>query len=317
MSNRDTQLTVLMSVRNGEPYVRESVQSILRQTYEDYLFLIVDNASDDRTPEIVESFRDPRVRLIQLEKDIGQTAALNLGLGMTRSPYIARIDADDVSHPTRLEKQMAYARAHPDTALIGTWTTIIGPDGSPIAEKETSTDPDVLMEALLFRNVFAHSSVMFARAAVSELGGYPTHARYAQDYALWLEVTLRHPTAILPQFLVSIRRHDEQVGRSGLSSERVRDPMVLIDNILSRPDLPSSLLNLKNKARARASLRYAAGLREEGRWSQAFVELGRGLMLDAPGLLGKESAVYIAQTVLGMRGYEWICSARRRRPMGT
>ena len=66
MSNRDTQLTVLMSVRNGEPYVRESVQSILRQTYEDYLFLIVDNASDDRTPEIVESFRDPRVRLIQL-----------------------------------------------------------------------------------------------------------------------------------------------------------------------------------------------------------------------------------------------------------
>ena len=312
MSTPARPLTVLMSVRNGEPYVEDAVKSILGQTDGDFEFLVVDNASTDGSREIIQSFGDHRIRLVVLSEDVGQAAALNLGLEMTASRYIARMDADDVSQASRLESQMGFLRDNPEVALLGSWTRIIGADGEHVVDRRTPTDSDALHGELLFRNVFAHSSVVFSREAVMALGGYPMHARAAQDYALWLEIALRHRMAIIPEFLVSIRKHTAQAGRSALSSDRIRDPMVLLEDILARPDFPEALNGLKQKARARANLRYAAGLREEGRWPRAFVELGRGVLLDAPGAVANDSVAYIAQTLLGTRGYDWVCRTRRK-----
>ena len=305
-------LTVLMSVRNGEPFIEEAVRSILDQTYGDFEFLVLDNASTDRSREIINSLDDSRIRLIALENDVGQTAALNLGLEQISSRYVARMDADDVSHPTRFEKQMGYLAKNETVALLGSWTRIIGSVGEHIVDRCPPTDSAEFQTEILFRNVFAHSSVIFSRETVESRGGYPLHARYAQDYALWLEIALSEHTAVIPEFLVSIRKHEGQVGRSGLSSERVRDPILLLEDILARPDLPRHIRDLKRKVLARANLRYAAGLREEGRLSRALVELGRGLLLDAPGSVENDSATYIAQTVLGPRGFDWLCRTRRK-----
>ena len=100
------QLTVLMTVYNGSPFLRTAIDSILNQTYADFCFLIVDDASTDDSREIVRSYKDPRIQLVCLEHNVGQTAALNIGLRQATTPWIARMDADDYSGPTRFEEQM-------------------------------------------------------------------------------------------------------------------------------------------------------------------------------------------------------------------
>src|SRR3989338_9985680 len=99
-------LTILMAVHNGAPYLRVAMDSILRQTYCTFRFLIVDDASGDDPRQLIGSYADPRVELLALERNVGQTAALNTGLHSCTSPWIARMDADDYSAPTRLEDQM-------------------------------------------------------------------------------------------------------------------------------------------------------------------------------------------------------------------
>src|SRR5262245_42010821 len=104
-------LTVLMAVRNGGSYLRPAVASILGQTYPDFEFLIVDDASTDETVEVIRSYRDRRIRLITLEQNIGQTAALNRGLSEVATEWIARMDADDYSAPDRFQMQMERIKA--------------------------------------------------------------------------------------------------------------------------------------------------------------------------------------------------------------
>ena len=100
-------LTVLMAVYNGERFLRTAVDSILNQTHSDFRFLVVDDASTDSTPELLRRIRDPRLEVFRLDQNVGQTAALNIGLRRAATPYIARMDADDYSAPHRLERQMS------------------------------------------------------------------------------------------------------------------------------------------------------------------------------------------------------------------
>jgi glycosyltransferase involved in cell wall biosynthesis len=102
------ELTVLMTVYNGEAYLRETIDSILNQTYKDFKFLILDNASTDSSREIIRSYNDPRIELAALPENIGQAAALNKGLDMIDTPLVARMDADDISLPHRLTREWVY-----------------------------------------------------------------------------------------------------------------------------------------------------------------------------------------------------------------
>ena len=104
-------VTVLMTVHNGGPYLRTAIHSVLAQTYRDFRFLIVDDASSDDTRDIIRSYDDPRVELMVLPQNVGQTAALNLGLRHAASPWIARMDADDYAAPSRLEEQLGALKS--------------------------------------------------------------------------------------------------------------------------------------------------------------------------------------------------------------
>jgi len=119
--NSDPQVTILMTVYNESRWVRTSVDSMLAQTYHDFHFLIVDDASTDDTREIIRSYDDPRIELVSLEKNVGQTAALNVGLKLVKTPWIARMDADDFSPPKRLETEMRTLEADPGLDCVGTW----------------------------------------------------------------------------------------------------------------------------------------------------------------------------------------------------
>lgn len=107
-------VSVLMPVHNGAAYLRPAVESILAQTFTDFEFIIVDDNSSDETAAIIRSFSDPRIRLLQASERLRICRALNLGLDYATGRFVARMDADDLSRPRRLERQVAYqiGRAH-------------------------------------------------------------------------------------------------------------------------------------------------------------------------------------------------------------
>src|SRR4051794_29608800 len=114
-------VTVLLAVYNGERYLREAIDSILGQTFQDFEFLIINDGSTDSTREIILSYHDPRIRLVDNEDNIGQTRSLNRGLALAAGQFVARQDADDISEPERLASQVAFLEIHPEVVLLGTW----------------------------------------------------------------------------------------------------------------------------------------------------------------------------------------------------
>ena len=115
-----------MPAYNAEKYINEAIDSILAQTFTDFEFIIIDDGSTDSTCAIVESYSDSRIRFFKNEHNLGVAATLNRGLDLARGEYIARMDADDISLPTRFEKQAAYMDSHPDVVVCGTGVECFG-----------------------------------------------------------------------------------------------------------------------------------------------------------------------------------------------
>jgi glycosyltransferase involved in cell wall biosynthesis len=215
-------ITVLMSVHNGLPYVAEAVDSVLAQTFSDFEFLILDDASTDGTGDYLRSLSDPRIRLILLPDNIGLTAALNFGLRDARGEYIARQDADDRSHPRRLELQYSHLQMHPNCAVVGAQASMIDGRGRPQGRKNFPLTHRGICFAHLFDNALAHSAVTFRKAAVEALAGYDEDWLASQDYELWSRVSARHELANLPQRLVTLRVLAQSITRQHKRPELIR-----------------------------------------------------------------------------------------------
>ena len=224
MSSPRPELTVLMTVRNGEPYLHEAVQSILTQTFRDFRFLVLDNASTDNSREVIRGFNDGRIELVELPEDIGQTAALNRGLQMIETPWVARMDADDVSLPGRLEMQMSYLREHPGIVLLGTGVRRIDGSGRTLREVKVAVDDVELRWRLLVHSGgFAHSAVVFHAGAAIKAGGYPEELRHAQDYGLWCCMARSGRIANIPDRLVFVREHGSNVTEPARAEKEIRE----------------------------------------------------------------------------------------------
>src|SRR3989344_927550 len=152
-------VSVLMSTYNGAVYLRQAINSILNQTFTDFEFIIVDDNSTDNSGEILRSYNDPRIRIIQNNKNIGLTKSLNKGLKEAQGKYIARMDADDVSLLDRLKEQYNFLEAHPTIALVGSWAESMDEYGIVTEIRKVPTDPETIRFELVLRNCFFHSSV--------------------------------------------------------------------------------------------------------------------------------------------------------------
>jgi len=202
------QVSVVMAVHNGEPYLHQAIDSILGQTFESFEFLIVDDGSTDRTREIVRAFGDPRTRLVINDRKLGLSRSLNRGLALARGEYLARQDADDVSETPRLARQIAFLDTHPDVGLVGSWYRKIDACGRPLGDRQLPCDHTRLSWALHFFCPFVHSAVMLRRAPVlAQVGPYNETLRYALDQELWLRIARRFPVANLGEYLVRYRMH--------------------------------------------------------------------------------------------------------------
>ena len=198
-------ITVLMTMFNASRHLRAAIDSILRQTFADFEFLIIDDGSTDDSAELMGNYRDDRIRLIRNAANQGQTPCLNQGLELARGEWIARQDADDLSHPRRLECQIARLRADETFALLGAQAWIVDDRGRFSGMLTVPTEAESIGWAMLFENPFIHTAAIFRREVAQCLGGYDAAFRICQDYDLWLRITAKHCAANLPDRLVTYR----------------------------------------------------------------------------------------------------------------
>lgn len=216
-------VTVLMSVFNGERFLREAIESILAQSYTDFEFIIIDDGSTDSTNCILQSYaaRDQRVVLLKNDRNVGLTKSLNLGLSVSQGTYVARQDADDLSFPERLRTQVAYLDDHPSVGLLGTAYTVIDQNGMRLAiHQQPLTDTEIRWQ-MLFHNAFCHTSVMWRRAVVSSQEPcYEEGYQYSQDYGLWAKLLRQTVAANLDLPLVAYRAHDASIEATSRSAQQ-------------------------------------------------------------------------------------------------
>jgi glycosyltransferase involved in cell wall biosynthesis len=202
-----------MGVRNGLPYLQGAISSVLGQTFEAFELIVVDDASDDGTTEILESITDPRVAVLRNDENVGLTRSLNRALGAARGRFVARQDSDDRSLPQRIERQLAYLERHDDIVLCGSWARFVDAHGRRTAIGRPPAEPGPLAQALLASNVMVHGSILARREAIEAAGGYREAFRYAQDYDLYLRLIERHRIANLAEPLYELRYHDAAISR--------------------------------------------------------------------------------------------------------
>lgn len=202
-------VSVLMAVYNGEKYLPEAINSILGQTFTDFEFLIVDDGSSDRTPEIINCYQDPRIKVISNPYNVGLTHSLNKGLDLARGEYVARMDSDDISLPDRLARQVAHMDVNSEVAVCGTWAKDIDSEGKVTGVRETPVGRS--LEREYWRpSPIIHPSAMIRRAHLNGLR-YDEQIRYAQDFDLWLRIKPVHKLANLPEYLLLYRVHGKSI----------------------------------------------------------------------------------------------------------
>jgi len=213
MSGSSPRVTVLLPVRNGEPYLRQAVESVLAQTLADFELVVVDDASTDGTAATLTSFRDSRLRVLRNEQHLGLVPSLNLGLREARGEYVARLDHDDWCLPTRLERQAGLLDADTRVALVGSWMDLAEAGGRRVGRlTATIADyPEFVFQSLIGRVLIGHPSAMYRRAPVLELGAYDEATLGAEDKDLWRRLVLaRWDARIVQEPLVAYRIHERQ-----------------------------------------------------------------------------------------------------------
>lgn len=202
-------VSVVMAVYNGAPFIEESVGNILAQKFTDFELIVVDDGSTDRSVELLRTFGDRRIRIVQNERNRGLAASLNRGIALACGEYIARHDVDDRSAPDRFAKQVAFLHAHPEVVLLGTGFSSIDANGKVLERIELPTRHHDILWHMCWYCPFAHTSVMWRRADVSErFGGYDESLEYSEDFDLWRRISASAPVANLPEALVDVRIHD-------------------------------------------------------------------------------------------------------------
>lgn len=193
----------------------EALSSVLQQSYQDIRLIVVDDSSVDQTRLVLNDFASSDSRVIVLSNNcsLGLTKSLNKALDVAVTPWIARIDHDDVWHPEKLSRQMNFLASNPEIDLLGTAYKEMDEDGGNLRNAVLPlcrTDKEI-RKALYQFNPFFHSSIVARRDIVQELGGYNERFVYAQDYELWVRLLHRTQAAILPVVLCYRRVGDDNI----------------------------------------------------------------------------------------------------------
>jgi glycosyltransferase involved in cell wall biosynthesis len=202
-------VTVLMSVFNDAPYLRESVESILAQSLQDFEFLVIDDGSTDGSREFLRRARDERLRVLRNPCNLGLTRSLNRGLNVAAGSFVARMDADDVAASDRLTRQVEFLRKHPEVGIVGSSRILIDAEGRDVAHVPAPQDHLRIRWKCLLGNPFTHPAVMLRKGVLdAHRLRYDEAFRTAQDYEMWSRLLAVTRGANLREPLLRYRLRD-------------------------------------------------------------------------------------------------------------
>lgn len=225
-------VSVLMAAYNGDDFLAQAIESIHGQTFENWELVVIDDGSTDRTSSILAeaAHNDPRMRVVRQDTNTGLTRALNRAIDMARGEILARHDADDVSRPDRLRRQVDFLDAHPEIGIVGSNYHEIDEAGRSKALVRPPADHTAIRALSVYHSPFCHSSVAMRRSALEPLGAlYDEALRYSQDMDLWRRLLAATRGANLPEPLVGFRRHDARI-----SSAKHEEQQRIADSICER-----------------------------------------------------------------------------------
>lgn len=211
MTGDSPKISVILPVYNGEKYLSEAINSILSQTYRDFELIVINDCSSDRTSEILASYTDDRLRIVNNSSNLKTSRSLNKGIELAQGQFIARMDADDISLPIRFEKQIAFLESHPEIGVVGSCIKQIDENGNFIRNIFLQTRSETIKWELFFGSPLAHPAVMMRAEVVKSSGGYSNNVFFAADYELWTRLIKITRFANLSEFLLFYRMHSENV----------------------------------------------------------------------------------------------------------
>ena len=284
--NTAPRVSVLMTIYNAEPYLCAAVDSLIAQTFPDWELIAVENGSMDKSMSILKNYSDPRVRAFPLEKNIGRTPALRLAFDQARGDYIAVLDADDVSSPSRLAKQVEFLDQHTDVALVGSWAQHIDEHGKIFDVFEPPINQKELHDCLGWTNPIVHSSAMYRRKLAQEVGGYPENIVWAQDLGLTLALAQRAKIAMIADYLCQVRVLTASMTRSRKYQTLIANELLLLfKQAADTLQLSAKSRRLNRRTMAIAEIKLGvASLRSDSFWA--------GLKMVLHGLLSAPSALW-------------------------
>ena len=226
-SARSPRVTVVMSVYNGKPYLGEAVDSILRQSFTDFEFIIIDDGSTDGTSDVLAAHDDPRIRVVRKDHR-GLTASLQTGFELARGELFARQDSDDISLRTRLELQVRFLESHPKVIALGTSCVEVDEQGNELRKKSVPLDDRGCKMRLSVSSPIVHGSAMVRMGVMRDVGGYRADFRVGQDRDLWLRLSERGMLANTPESLYLWRRSPTSISTLQRSAQKRMSDRALV-----------------------------------------------------------------------------------------
>lgn len=207
MKKNEPLISVVMPVFNAEKFLSKAIESILNQTLKDFEFIIINDASTDKSLQIINKFkkRDQRIRLINNKKNIQMSRSLNLGISRAKSDLIARMDQDDIAFPDRLEVEYNFMKPHPNIAIVGSDIITINEFDQVTGKRTYQTESDNLKRTMLRYSPFAHPTVMMRKKVFEELGGFDPQMVPCEDTEFWFRLGSKYEFASIPRFLLKYR----------------------------------------------------------------------------------------------------------------
>jgi glycosyltransferase involved in cell wall biosynthesis len=258
-------VSVLMTIYNAAPFLRESIDSLIAQSFSNWELIAVENGSTDGSPAILAAYKDPRIRVFPFSKNIGRTPALAFALSQAKGEYVAVLDADDAAYPQRFSRQVEFLDRNPETVLVGSWVERMDEKGRVFNTSEPPVNSNELHECLGWIDPIVNSSVMYRRETAVRAGGYPEQYVYAQDFALLLALAQHGKIAVIGEYLCKLRIF------SGNMSKNPKHAMDVASECMRLMEYAGQKLPLSKKARR---MNRCAVAKYEIRWGLAILKSG-------------------------------------------
>ncbi len=198
-------ISVLMATYNDAPFLRKAIDSILGQTFSDFEFIIINDASTDDTPAILDSYHDPRIIRLDNSTNLKRGASSNRGLAVAKGKYVARMDGDDISNPERLEKQLLFMEEHPDVGVLSTAYEVVDLNTEYVTTWTLPQTHNELMLRMLFANPAFHGSALIRKEKLKKVHGYNATYDRKIDIELWTRMSKVTRFHCLPDVLYQYR----------------------------------------------------------------------------------------------------------------